>query len=265
MPLTTLQQQILAVIAGNRSVESHVAGGLVLNASSDSARISRDLDIFHDVKGALDKASIQDCEALVTAGFEVKRRSWEETFRSAEVSREQEQTHIDWAQDAAWRFFPIEQDPVLQWRLHPFDALTNKALAMGSRNETRDLIDLVSYSDRYPLHAVVWAACAKDPGYSPLHLLEMMRRFARIDLEAMREMRVTIPPTELKMQWIELAEETEIAILAAAQAGLELGLAFVRPDSTISWYDDPTATPHQASLGGVIPKFNNFTPMPPLA
>jgi hypothetical protein len=37
MPLTTFQKDVLAVIASNRSAESHFAGGLVLNATDDSA------------------------------------------------------------------------------------------------------------------------------------------------------------------------------------------------------------------------------------
>jgi hypothetical protein len=46
MPLTALQKDVRAVLAGNRSEESHFAGGLVLNAAEDSARFSHDFDIF---------------------------------------------------------------------------------------------------------------------------------------------------------------------------------------------------------------------------
>jgi hypothetical protein len=37
---------VLAVIAGNRSGESHFAGGLVLNGADDPARHSHDFDAF---------------------------------------------------------------------------------------------------------------------------------------------------------------------------------------------------------------------------
>ncbi len=40
MPLTALQKDVLAVLAGNRSEESHFAGGIVLHATDDSARFS---------------------------------------------------------------------------------------------------------------------------------------------------------------------------------------------------------------------------------
>ena len=78
-------------------------------------------------------------------------------------------------------FFPIERDPQLGWRLHLFDVATNKALALSARSETRDYVDIVELHKRYPLPAICWAACGKDPGFSPLFLLKMMKRFARLD------------------------------------------------------------------------------------
>lgn len=38
---------------------------------------------------------------------------------------------IDWAADFAFRFFPVERDPLLGWRLHQFDAATNTALTLA--------------------------------------------------------------------------------------------------------------------------------------
>jgi hypothetical protein len=56
MPLTPFQAELLKLLAANRSPDSFVAGGTVLNAAPDSPRFSRDLDIFHDavksVRGA---------------------------------------------------------------------------------------------------------------------------------------------------------------------------------------------------------------------
>ncbi len=49
MPLTAFQKEVLAVIAANRSEDSHFAGGLVLNAAEDSPRFSHDFDIFHEL------------------------------------------------------------------------------------------------------------------------------------------------------------------------------------------------------------------------
>jgi len=255
MPLTPFQIEVLGVLAENRSVASHIAGGLALNATPDSPRFSEDIDIFHDAEEAVAVSSERDCASLAAAGYAVTRQLWEPAFRRVWTERGGAGVKVEWAQDAAWRFFPIENDPVLCWRLHPFDALTNKALAMGARAETRDLVDIVSHAARFPLHAVVWAACAKDPGWTPLLLLEQMRRNARLDTAALREMGARIAPTEIKTRWLPLAEQAETHLTAAAQAGIEMGLAFISASAEIVWHDTPS-TPHRASLGGVVPRLS---------
>lgn len=254
MPLTEFQSGVLRVISGNRSAESHVAGGIVLNADASSPRFSKDIDIFHDAIEALAAGSAADCASLEKAGYQVERHMWVETFRRIWVSRDGEKLRVEWAQDSAWRFFPVERDPVLGWKLHRFDALTNKALAMSSRNETRDMVDLVSNHDAFPLHVVVWAACSKDPGFNPMSLLEQMRRFSRIDAPALLEMQSSFTSAELKQRWLRMAEDTGIAITAAADQGIEPGVVFLAPDGSVKWFDTPGATIHRATLGGVIPR-----------
>jgi len=91
MPLTRFQSGVLAVIATNRSEESHFAGGLVLNASADSARFSHDFDIFHQAAEEVTRASEADAASLRAAGYTVEpqQSDWKEhtTFRKAKVSR----------------------------------------------------------------------------------------------------------------------------------------------------------------------------------
>ena len=72
MPLTALQKDVLAVLAGNRSEESHFAGGLVLNSADDSARYSHDFDIFHELAGEVTRASQRDVTSLRAAGFAIE-------------------------------------------------------------------------------------------------------------------------------------------------------------------------------------------------
>ncbi|MEX1129826.1 MAG: hypothetical protein WEB50_14750 [Vicinamibacterales bacterium] len=65
---------------------------------------------------------------------------WERdtTFRRALVrGAARALVEIDWAADSAFRFFPIERDLQPGWRLHLFDAATNKALTLAARTETR--------------------------------------------------------------------------------------------------------------------------------
>jgi hypothetical protein len=62
----------------------------------------------------------------------------------------------------------------------PIDIATNKALAAAGRREPRDILDLLTVHDRHvPLGAIIWAAVAKDPGFSPESLIAEIRRNAR--------------------------------------------------------------------------------------
>jgi hypothetical protein len=56
MPLTALQKDVLTVLAGLRSEESHFAGGIVLNAGEDSPRFSSDFDLFHELAEEVTRA-----------------------------------------------------------------------------------------------------------------------------------------------------------------------------------------------------------------
>ena len=85
MPLTPFQKEILAVLARNRSEESHFAGGIVLNAAADSARFSHAFDIFHELAQEVTRASNQDVQSLRQAGFQMETPSrhgeWEKDLR----------------------------------------------------------------------------------------------------------------------------------------------------------------------------------------
>jgi len=263
MPLTALQKDVLTVLAANRSEESHFARGVVLNASEDSARYSHDLDIFHELAEEVTRASNRDVELLRAAGFEVQTLSreseWEKTctFRKAKVIRERESVEIDWAADSALRFFPIERDAQFDWRLHLFDLATNKALTLSARTETRDYVDILELRKRFPLAAICWAACGKDPGFSPLSLLKMMRRFARVDPAKLEEIQArALDPVTLKNAWIEISDEAEAKMtrLADEQPDVPIGVAFVDGEGRPGWLgDDPSLRIHPPSLRGCWP------------
>lgn len=178
MPPSEFQAKVLRLIAGHRSPESHVAGGLALNMNF--ARYSVDIDIFNDVGDDVWDIADRDARVLIGAGLTVEWRKEAKTFRSALVAGPDGETILDWAMDSDFRFFPAEADPLLGWRLHPFDLATNKALAAAARRAPRDAIDLVTIHDNlFPLGPVMWAAVAKDPGFTPLSLIDMIGRFAR--------------------------------------------------------------------------------------
>ncbi len=135
-----------------------------------------------------------------------------------------------------------------------FMALTEKALEMGTRNDTGHMIELVTNCEFAPLHSVVWAATAKVDWFNPMSLLEQMRRFSRIEPRAIEEKSVPLTPIELKQRWLHLAEDTEIEITRAAKVGIEPGVVFLAPDGSVRWFDTPGVTIHRATLGGVIPR-----------
>lgn len=270
MPLTALQKDILTILAGNRSEESHFAGGIVLNVTDDSARFSHDFDIFHELAEEVTRASNRDVESLRRAGFQIETPSrygeWEKdaTFRKAKISRGNDSVEIDWAADSAFRFFPIERDPLLGWRLHLFDIATNKALALSARTETRDYVDVVELHQTFPLPAICWAACGKDPGFSPLSLLKMMRRFAKINPTELDKIKArALDPMKLKMAWIEMSDaaEAEMIRVADEQPDLPIGVAFVDAAGKPGWIgSDAKLRLHAPSVRGCWPTVRGLGP-----
>ena len=235
----------------------------MLNAADNSARFSHDFDIFHEAGEEVQRASDLDKVSLEEAEFEVRPTAeWEkpETFRKAQIIRGDQSVEIDWAADSAFRFFPVERDPLLGWRLHLFDMATNKALALSARTETRDYIDIVELGKAYPLAAICWAACGKDPGFSPLFLLKMMLRFARVDPTKLREIQArNLDPIELKKDWITMSDNADAAIerIADKQPDLPIGCAFLDRNGTPKWIEDePGRTQHFGSVRGCIPQIH---------
>jgi hypothetical protein len=262
MPLTKIQKEILALLAGNRSEDSHFAGGLVLNVGDESARYSHDFDIFHEAKEEVARASDADIATLREAGFAIEyaTKTWDApaNFRKAKITRGDEFMEIDWAADSAVRYFPIEQDALLGWRLHLFDMATNKALALCARTETRDYVDIVELDAHFPLEAICWAACGKDPGFSPLFLLKMMRRFAKIDPVTLDEIKAReLDPIDLKRKWIDMSDRAEAAMerVANQQPDLPIGIAFLDQNNTPRWFEhSPDLMQHPPTVRGCLPQ-----------
>ncbi len=209
---------------------------MVLNAAADSARYSKDFDLFHDEIRDLDFNSRCDSDALEAAGFLVERDNrngeWEKpaSFRTEIIRRGDGQAAVDWAHDSAFRFFPIVEDPLHGWRLHLFDMAVNKALALSARTVTRDYIDILELSRIYPLEAIIWAACGKDEGFSPMSLLAMMRRFAKTEPGNLDKLMAReLDPIEMKKEWLEISDlaETQILHVADTLIDLSVGVAFV--------------------------------------
>src|SRR6266545_4918648 len=182
MALTGLQRAVCRLLADNRiaSGESYVAGGVALNELLAASRISRDVDLFHDTDEALAASWRADRLLLEANGFQVLVVRERATFVEAEVGAGGERVRMEWARDSAFRFFPLQHHKEFGLTLHPFDLATNKVLALVGRLEVRDWIDVLQASARVqPLGYLAWAACGKDPGFSPLAILEQAGRSTR--------------------------------------------------------------------------------------
>jgi hypothetical protein len=263
MPLTPFQKEVMAVLAANRSEASHVAGGVVINAADDSARFSKDFDIFHDSVEELVSSSERDLAALSAAGFNVEKverdNEWSNavSFRKARVSSDEASVEVDWAHDSVFRFFPVVRDEMLGWRLHLFDIAVNKSLALSARTQTRDYIDMVELTRRYSLESILWAACGKDPGFNPISLFTMVMRFARIDPATLNEIKARhLDPVALKQEWITASDQAreEMTALADEQPDTPIGVAFVDAKGEPGWIRrDPALRVHHPSLRGCWP------------
>lgn len=227
MALTPFQRTVCRLLAERRKLagESYVAGGVALNELLGGARISRDIDLFHDTEEAVDTSWAADRSRLEQAGFSVKALRERPGFVEALVSSADGSVRVEWARDSAYRFFPLVEHEELGLALHPFDLATNKLLAMIGRREIRDWIDLLHCHEvLQPLGYLAWAACGKDPGYGPHLVLEHAARGGRFTVEELAGMVFAGEPPAaavLARQWHEaLAEAAElVAELPAEHAG----------------------------------------------
>lgn len=199
---------MLQIIAANRSPDSYVAGATVIHAEDDSARNSDDLDLFSDYESAraLEASAIADERSLREAGFSLVWEIQVPAFFRAVVTRDGLSLKLEWVGDSAFRFFPLERDPILGYRLHHLDAATNKVLALAGRNEIRDLIDCLFLHQRMlSLGALAWAACGKDKGYTPDLILNEASRKGKFRDEELRTLNLVTPlkATEIKREWLQ--------------------------------------------------------------
>lgn len=219
MALTGLQRAICRLLAEHRirSGESYVAGGVALNELLGGTRVSRDIDLFHDTEAAVEAAWSADRARLEESGHAVRVLRERPGFVEAEVSSGGDAVRMEWARDSAYRFFPLVQHPELGLALHPFDLATNKLLALVGRREVRDWVDLLECDRRLqPVGYLAWAACGKDPGFSPASILEHAARTGRFAADEVAELVFAGPAPDVS----ELARQWHAA-LDAAQAIVE--------------------------------------------
>jgi len=260
MPLGEFEREVLRILARNRNPDSFVGGATVLHRASDSPRTSQDIDLFHDAQESVTAAYELDAATLQQAGFIVEQVGLQPGFHRALIRRSDKVTKIEWVYDSAFRFFPVEADADLGWRLNFWDAATNKVLALVGRQKIRDFLDCY-YIHEHHLHiaALAWAASAKDPGLTPELIIDWAARGNRFEPQELAEVRLSKPVDlqELKKGWLEaLAESRDlISQLPPAEIGcfyLDSKGKPVKPDPKSAGFQKLTR--HFGSLKGAWPR-----------
>lgn len=262
VPLTEYQREILALLSRTRTPDSYLAGGAALHILPNSERYSNDLDFFHDSSERVATAFATDRALLTEAGHGLEVELSQPGFIRAVVSRAAAATRIDWAHDSAWRFMPPVRDELGGYLLHEIDLAINKTLALAGRDETRDFMDILYAHERIlPLAGLTWAAVGKDPGFSPLSLLELLKRRGRVTPEAVARLELVRPydPIASKRIWLAALEAADAVAraLPAEEAGClyyaaSLGRFVVpKPDMSLA---DQELTTHWGRPGGILPR-----------
>jgi hypothetical protein len=262
LPLTDFQRTLLATLASRPNEDRYLAGGAAMHFAPQSTRYSDDLDFFHDSEQRVATAFNQDRTTLEGEGFELEVDLTLPGFVRAMVSKGDGATRVDWAHDSAWRFMPLVRDELGGLLLHPVDLAVNKVLALAGRDEPRDFVDtLFAHRTILPLAGLSWAAVGKDPGLSPLSLLELLRRHGRYRPEDFARLQLTQPfdLPAAKQEWLDALRDSES--FARSRPPAEIGCLyysgeldrFVVPNPDIG-LDAQGVVAHYGRPGGVVPR-----------
>jgi len=256
MPLTDYQAGLVRLLSTNRTFDSYLAGGAAILIEPNTTRFSRDLDYFHDSEARVAEAFTADRRLLENAGHTVEIDLNQPGYVRAIVGRGGDATKVEWARDSAWRFMPTVRDERVGFVLHPVDLAVNKTLALAGRDEPRDVLDILHLHRRVlVLGALCWAACGKDPGFTPLSLLELLRRRGRVRREDLARLDLAAPLDlqTLKQEWLESLESVEPFV--ASRPPEEIGCLYY--SASRSAFVDPRdvsdSAPHFGRPGGVLP------------
>jgi len=257
VPLTDYQANLARLLSGNRTFDSYLAGGAAILIEPNTTRFSRDLDYFHDSEPRVAEAFAADRRLIETNGYSMVIDLNQPGYIRAIVRKGAGATKVEWARDSAWRFMPTVRDDRVGFVLHPVDLAVNKVLALAGRDEPRDVVDALHlHRSVLGFGALCWAACGKDPGFTPLSLLELLRRRGTIRAEDLARLDLSEPIDlhAMKRAWLEALDSVEPFV--ASRPPEEIGClyhsasrrAFVDPREVTD------AVPHFGRPGGVLPR-----------
>lgn len=266
MPLTPIQHALCVLLSEARRDrgDSYVAGGVALNELVGGLRRSHDVDLFHDTEAALAASWDLDRALLEAHGFGVTVVRERPSYVQARVRRDAQESLVEWVHDSAYRFFPLVEHPVFGLALHPFDLATNKLLALVGRREPRDWIDtLRCHHALQPLGYLAWAAAGKDPGFSPLAILNEARRsvrYTQADLDGLDFEGATPAVDVTSRSWHAALDEAKRVVegLPAEHAGASVlddrgSLCVMGPEEIAEALDRGGITFHAGRIRGAWP------------
>ena len=199
MPLDDFQKRVVKIIAPNRTMNSPVAGGAMIQRYG--IRLSGDADIFvkdDDVNALFES----DRQLLAEAGLYVEKTRTYKGFVEALVCTVDEdepgRTNMQWVAEGLNGFFPAIEDEEVGFRLHFADLAVNKLIACAGRKKLRDFVDMWMI-DAYsmPLWRIALAAPGKDVRWSPQSIIEKVASnmvFSRAQFENEVDLLVLIEP-----------------------------------------------------------------------
>jgi hypothetical protein len=260
MPLTEYQARLARLLSGNRSFDSYLAGGAAILIEPNTTRYSRDLDYFHDSEARVAEAFATDRTLLEANGYSIDLDLNQPGYVRAVVRKDEQATKVEWARDSDWRFMPTVRDERVGYLLHPVDLAVNKVLTLAGRDEPRDVLDTLHLHRRVlVLGALCWAACGKDPGFTPLSLLELLRRRGVIRQEELVRLDLAEPIDlkETKRAWLEALDS--VGPFVDSRPPEETGCLYYSPAK--QKFVDPRkvtdAVPHFGRPGGVLPRITD--------
>ena len=233
-------EDVLRLIAANRSPDSYVAGATVLQRAEDTPRYSADLDLFHDLEESIAQSAEADAATLGAAGWDFSWLLRTPAFHRAVVRADDRALKLEWAQDSAFRFYPVQEDERFGYRLHDADAAINKVLASrdAARSATSSTccISTTAISRSAPWPGRRAARTRASPRSSCWTTRRGMSPYTQVDLDRL-SLREPLDLGILKRRWLGALERARA--LVAELPPDEVGCLYVdttrqpaRPDPT---------------------------------
>jgi len=232
---------------------------------ADERRAHGESYVFHDTADAVARSWDRDRVRLTEAGYAVRVLRERPGYVEAAISHQDRHLVAEWARDSAFRFFPLVEHEDLGLTLHPFDLATNKVLALVGRAEAKDWVDVIACDERMqPLGYLAWAACGKDPGFTPQSILEQAQRSSRYSEVEVSALAFEGPPptaADLSRRW-HRSVETALAVIDRLPSP-QVGRAVLTIDSQFFTGDitsleraiaENRLVFHPGRIGGALPE-----------